>query len=33
MLTTSYIPGTPVWIDLGTPDIEAAATFYGAVFG
>jgi predicted enzyme related to lactoylglutathione lyase len=30
---TTYRPGTPSWVDLGTPDIEAAAGFYGALFG
>jgi len=30
---TSYAPGTPSWVDLGTPDIEAAAEFYGGLFG
>ena len=30
---TSYTPGTPCWVDLATPDIEAAATFYGELFG
>lgn len=30
---TSYAPGTPCWIDLGTPDQGAAAEFYGALFG
>jgi predicted enzyme related to lactoylglutathione lyase len=30
---TSYVPGTPCWVDLGTPDIEAAASFYGGLFG
>jgi uncharacterized protein len=30
---TSYVPGTPSWVDLGTPDIEGAATFYGNLFG
>jgi uncharacterized protein len=30
---TSYEPGTPCWIDLGTPDQDAAAEFYGAIFG
>ena len=30
---TSYAPGTPNWIDLGTPDIDGAAAFYGAVLG
>ena len=33
MLSTNYVPGAPVWVDLGTPDVEAAAAFYGAVFG
>lgn len=30
---TSYEPGTPCWIDLGTPDQDAAAEFYGSLFG
>jgi uncharacterized protein len=30
---TSYAPGTPCWIDLGTPDQDAAAKFYGGLFG
>jgi uncharacterized protein len=30
---TSYEPGTPCWIDLGTPDQDAAADFYGGLFG
>lgn len=29
----SYAPGTPCWVDLGTPDIDGAARFYGALFG
>ncbi|KAA6223251.1 VOC family protein [Streptomyces albofaciens JCM 4342] len=33
MLTTQYVPGAPNWLDLGAPDIDAAAAFYGAVFG
>ncbi|MFJ8076924.1 VOC family protein [Streptomyces sp. NPDC096176] len=33
MLTTAYAPGSPNWIDLGTPDLEAAKAFYGGVFG
>jgi predicted enzyme related to lactoylglutathione lyase len=33
MLTTDYVPGAPNWVDLGTPDIAAAAAFYGALFG
>lgn len=30
---TSYAPGTPCWVDLATPDIEAAAQFYGDLLG
>lgn len=30
---TSYPPGVPSWIDLATPDPEAAKSFYGALFG
>ncbi|HET7509075.1 MAG TPA: VOC family protein [Solirubrobacterales bacterium] len=30
---TSYTPGTPCWVDLATPDIEAAAQFYGDLLG
>ena len=30
---TSYTPGTPCWVDLATPDVEGAATFYGSLFG
>jgi uncharacterized protein len=30
---TSYAPGTPCWVDLGTPDIERAVAFYGGLFG
>jgi uncharacterized protein len=30
---TSYAPGTPSWVDLGSPDTAAAATFYGGLFG
>ena len=33
MLTTKYVPGAPNWVDLGVPDTDAAAAFYGAVFG
>ncbi|MCW3016029.1 MAG: Glyoxalase/bleomycin resistance protein/dioxygenase [Solirubrobacterales bacterium] len=28
-----YAPGTPSWVDLGTPDPDASARFYGALFG
>jgi len=30
---TAYPPGTPSWVDLGTPDIPGAAAFYGGLFG
>ena len=30
---TSYAPGTPCWVDLATPDLDAAAGFYGELFG
>jgi predicted enzyme related to lactoylglutathione lyase len=30
---SGYTPGTPCWVDLTTPDVEAAAEFYGALFG
>lgn len=33
MLTTNYVPGTPNWLDLGAPDVDAAADFYSAVLG
>ncbi|MFI9168809.1 VOC family protein [Streptomyces lincolnensis] len=33
MLTTRYVTGAPNWVDLGTPDIDGAASFYGALFG
>ncbi len=29
---TSYAPGTPAWVDIGT-DVEAAKVFYGELFG
>src|SRR5258708_31102700 len=33
MLTTNYLPGAPNWVGLGTPDIDAAVRFYGALLG
>jgi predicted enzyme related to lactoylglutathione lyase len=30
---TSYSPGEPIWIDLGTPDLDASISFYGSLFG
>jgi predicted enzyme related to lactoylglutathione lyase len=31
-ITTPQPNGTPVWIDLGIPDLDQAMAFYGAVF-
>ncbi|MFJ6348335.1 VOC family protein [Streptomyces sp. NPDC054835] len=33
MITTDFSPGSPCWLDLGTPDVPAAAAFYRTVFG
>ncbi|MEU8527562.1 VOC family protein [Streptomyces sp. NPDC048629] len=33
MLGTDFSTGSPSWIDLGSPDTDAAAAFYTAVFG
>ncbi|MEV4232538.1 VOC family protein [Streptomyces bobili] len=33
MITTDLTPGSPCWLDLGAPDVRAAAAFYGAVLG
>ncbi|MFF4659650.1 VOC family protein [Streptomyces sp. NPDC001381] len=33
MITTDLTPGAPCWLDLGAPDVRAAADFYGAVLG
>ena len=33
MLTTNYVPGAPNWVDLATPDVDAAVAFYEPVFG
>jgi predicted enzyme related to lactoylglutathione lyase len=33
MITTEFVPGSPCWLDLGAPDVSAAAAFYGSVFG
>jgi len=30
---TTHAPGTFCWVDLGTPDQDAAGEFYGALFG
>ena len=33
MEINKYADGVPSWVDLGTPDIDAAATFYRQLFG
>ncbi|OII59517.1 hydroxylase [Streptomyces sp. CC53] len=33
MLTTRFVTGTPNWVDLGTPDLEGARSFYQGLFG
>ncbi|MCU1371501.1 MAG: Glyoxalase/bleomycin resistance protein/dioxygenase [Ilumatobacteraceae bacterium] len=33
MEMTSYQPGTPSWVDIGVPDMDAAMAFYGGLFG
>ena len=30
---TSYVPGTPSWVDLASPDLAASAAFYSSLFG
>lgn len=29
----TYAPGTPLWVDLGSPDLEGSKSFYGGLFG
>ncbi|GHA86146.1 MULTISPECIES: VOC family protein [Streptomyces] len=33
MLDPSFVTGAPNWADLGTPDVDAATTFYQGLFG
>ncbi|MEV7979279.1 VOC family protein [Streptomyces sp. NPDC086519] len=33
MLTTRFVDGAPNWIDLGTPEIDGAVSFYHGLFG
>ncbi|MFF3005689.1 VOC family protein [Kitasatospora sp. NPDC057940] len=33
MLNTAYRPGSPDWLDLGSPDTRASVDFYTALFG
>src|SRR5436309_784021 len=28
-----YPPGTPMWVDLGSPDVDASISFYRDLFG
>ncbi len=30
---TIHAPGTPIWVDLGSPDLEASKAFYSSLFG
>jgi uncharacterized protein len=32
-MTPSFSPGMPMWLDLGTTDLEASKNFYGRLFG
>ncbi|WP_149185084.1 VOC family protein [Streptomyces sp. TRM49041] len=33
MLTTRFVTGSPNWVDLGTPDLGGARSFYQGLFG
>ncbi|MEV7600451.1 VOC family protein [Kitasatospora sp. NPDC089797] len=33
MLNTAFRPGSPVWLDLSSPDTRASVDFYSALFG
>ncbi|WP_354639587.1 VOC family protein [Kitasatospora camelliae] len=33
MVSTDFTPGSPNWIDLGSPDIPASTAFYGGLLG
>ena len=30
---TTYAPGTPSWVEFGSPDLDASIEFYGGLFG
>ena len=30
---STYLPGEPTWIDLGSPDLDTSVAFYGSLFG
>jgi predicted enzyme related to lactoylglutathione lyase len=31
--TLVHAPGTPAWVDLGSPDLDGSKAFYGSLFG
>jgi len=31
--TQKFAPGTPIWVDLGSPDVQASRRFYEQLFG
>ncbi|GAA2869069.1 VOC family protein [Nonomuraea rubra] len=33
MLTTHYLPGSPCWVDVSSPDPETSVSFYTGLFG
>ncbi|MFD3688667.1 VOC family protein [Nocardiopsis sp. NPDC058631] len=33
MITTDFLPGSPCWIELSSPDVAASAAFYRELFG
>ncbi|MFJ9175069.1 VOC family protein [Streptomyces sp. NPDC102360] len=33
MITTEFVDGAPNWMDLSTPDMDGAISFYGGLFG
>ncbi|MFE3602439.1 VOC family protein [Streptomyces sp. NPDC059096] len=33
MLSTDFVTGSPNWLDVAAPDVDASAAFYTAVFG
>ncbi|NEE17979.1 VOC family protein, partial [Streptomyces sp. SID7499] len=33
MISPTFLDGAPDWVDLGTPDLDAATAFYRELFG
>lgn len=33
MITTDFLPGSPCWVEVSSPDTDASAAFYRRVFG